>query len=204
MWFVAGLLLARHQPFLSLGHHVDLKQFHSKHPLDEQEPLVSCPIALQYYHLCERLCLSLSDALTHRHPFPSPPLGGHVSSIDNNKEPSPGHGPDYSSIVTANVAALHHWPPQGGCPAGHGADLSHPGRPKAEFSLGLCFCEGCRGEKEGYSVWLDLRTKELSDNLVPLPPQVTSLRRDVKKKKAQEADTQPDIRDYFQGLPPAA
>ena len=109
MWFVAGLL-ARYQLFWS-QEHVDLKQFHSQHRLDETEPLL--PLGLQRFNLCERLRLSISDASTRR-PSPSTPRGGHVSSIDN--DPSPSH-PAYLTIADANVAALHHRHLQGGRPA---------------------------------------------------------------------------------------
>ena len=84
IWFVAGFLVP-YQLFLS-QERVDLKQFHLQHRLDETEPFL--PLGFQYYHLCERLCLSLSDALT-RFPSLSPPLGGHVSLIDNEQS-SPG------------------------------------------------------------------------------------------------------------------
>lgn len=50
--------------------------------LDETESLL--PLGFQHHHLCERLCLSLSDTLAPRL-CPSPPLGGHVFLIDNEQ-----------------------------------------------------------------------------------------------------------------------
>ena len=101
---------------------------HSKHCLDDQEPLL--PPGLQHHHQCNRLCLSLSDAST-RCPWPSAPLGANVSSIEGDTPPSKDLdlATACPSIAADNIAARKRGPPEGGLPPGHASGRPIPGRP---------------------------------------------------------------------------
>jgi hypothetical protein len=75
IWFIDGLLDA-HKTFLN-QEYTNLKMFHSRHRLDNQEPPL--PLELQRYNLCERLRVSLPTATPTPRPSPS---GAQVSAID--------------------------------------------------------------------------------------------------------------------------